>query len=76
MLAHIQKRRRIKSSFAILFTKIETMDIGHWKFEVWKGKQVYTRLFGLQPSGQGGHAIYLPKYKWKENVFFFFKSIY
>ena len=21
-----------KSSFAILFTKIETMDIGHWKF--------------------------------------------
>ena len=36
----------------------------------WKGKQVYTRLFGLWPSIQGGHAICLPKYKWEENVFF------
>ena len=41
----------------------------------WKGKQVYTRLFGLRPSGQGGHAIYLPKYKWEENAFLFFLII-
>ena len=32
MLAHIQKKIKKKNSFAILFTKIETMDIGHWKF--------------------------------------------
>ena len=42
----------------------------------WKGKQVYTRLFGLRPSGQGGHSIHLPKYKWEENVFLFFLIIY
>ena len=35
----------------------------------WKGKQAYTRLFGLWPFGQGGHAIYLPKYKCEEKVF-------
>ena len=34
-----------------------------------KGDQAYTRLVGLQPSGQGGPAIYLLKYKEKEKVF-------
>ena len=28
---HIYKEKE-KNCFAILFTKIETMDIGHWKF--------------------------------------------
>ena len=41
----------------------------------WKGKHVYTRLFGLWPSGQGGHSIYFPKYKWEDNVFLFFLII-
>jgi hypothetical protein len=38
-------------------------------FHAFKQREsAYTRLFNLWPSGQGGHAIYLPKYK-EENVF-------
>ena len=29
---HIYKEKKRKSSFAILFTNIETLDIRHWKF--------------------------------------------
>ena len=34
-----------------------------------KGKQVYTRVFGLLPSSRGRPDIYLPKYKQEERVF-------
>ena len=71
MLAHIEK---IVLLFYLPRLRRWTFDTGCFtnsKFAFfWKGKQVYTRLFGLPPSGRGRHAIYLPKYKWEENVFF------
>ena len=77
VLAHIHKKVVLLSYLSTL--RLWILDIGSFTNSectfFWKGKQVYTRLFGLWPSGQGGHSIYFPKYKGEENVFLFFLII-
>ena len=76
MLYVVLIQRIRKKCFGHLFTNSETMDNGHWKcHQYWmlilclKGEQAYTRLFGFWPFGQGWQAIYLPKYKCEEKIF-------
>ena len=75
MLAHIQRRKKIYFCYLIY----QDWDDGYWALEVLQ--IVNTHYFEKEKkSTQGylvfgllvrvGHAIYLPEYKWEENVFF------
>ena len=70
--SNIKKKKKIVLLIYLPTLRQWIMDTGSFTNSectfFWKGKQAYTGLFGLWPSGQGGHAIYLPKFKCKEKV--------